>query len=75
MGSELARLHDEGVGYGALDALQGQFLAQFIETERLRYMNIGKGPFTITPHVVAAAAHNVQGSRAYAYATIACLVC
>ena len=45
MGSELARLHDEGVGYGALDALQGQFLAQFIETERLRYMNIGKGPF------------------------------
>jgi len=45
MGSELARLHDEGVGYGALDALQGQFLAQFIEAERLRYMNIGKGPF------------------------------
>ncbi len=45
MGSELATLHDEGVGYGALDALQGQFLAQFIETERLRYMNIGKGPF------------------------------
>ena len=46
MGSELARLHEEGVGYGALDALQGQFLAQFIETERLRYKNIGKGPFT-----------------------------
>ena len=45
MGSELARLRDGGVGYGALDALQGQFLAQFIETERLRYMNIGKGPF------------------------------
>jgi hypothetical protein len=45
MGSELAQLHDEGVSYGALDALQGQFLAQFIEAERLRYMNIGKGPF------------------------------
>jgi hypothetical protein len=45
MGSELARLHEQGVGYGALDALQGQFLAQFIETERLRYMNLGKGPF------------------------------
>ncbi len=44
-GSELARLHEQGVGYGALDALQGQFLAQFIETERLRYMNLGKGPF------------------------------
>ena len=45
MGSELARLHDEGLGYEALDALQGQFLSQFIETERLRYKNIGKGPF------------------------------
>jgi hypothetical protein len=45
MGSELARLHDEGAGYSALDALQGQFLAQFIETERQRYKNIGKGPF------------------------------
>ena len=44
-GSELAQLYEQGVGYAALDALQGQFLAQFIETERLRYMNIGKGPF------------------------------
>jgi hypothetical protein len=44
-GSEFVQLHDQGVGYAALDALQGQFLAQFIETERLRYMNIGKGPF------------------------------
>jgi hypothetical protein len=45
MGSELAQLHEQGVGYAALDALQGQFLARFIETERLRYMNLGKGPF------------------------------
>jgi len=45
MGSELAQLSEQGVGYGALDALQGKFLAQFIETERLRYMNLGKGPF------------------------------
>jgi hypothetical protein len=44
-GSELAQLHQQGVGYAALDALQGLFLAQFIEAERLRYMNIGKGPF------------------------------
>jgi hypothetical protein len=44
-GSELGQLHDQGVGYAALDALQGQFLAQFIEAERLRYLNIGKGPF------------------------------
>ncbi|HTS52250.1 MAG TPA: hypothetical protein VMH26_03160 [Burkholderiales bacterium] len=42
-GSELAMLHGEGVGYPVLDALQGQFLAQFIETERLRYQNIGQG--------------------------------
>jgi hypothetical protein len=41
-GSELARLYDEGVGYPVLDALQGQFLAQFIESERLRYQNWGK---------------------------------
>jgi hypothetical protein len=44
-GSELALLHEEGVAYPVLDALQGQFLAQFIETERLRYMNIGQGQF------------------------------
>jgi len=45
MGSELAQLHEQGVSYAALDALQGQFLAQFIENERLRYMMLGKGSF------------------------------
>ena len=43
-GSQLARLHDEGAGYAVLDALQSQFLAQFIEQERMRYMNWGHGP-------------------------------
>jgi hypothetical protein len=42
-GAELARLKEQGVPDGALDALQGQFLAAFIETERLRYQNLGKG--------------------------------
>ena len=32
------------LSYPVLDALQGQFLAQFIEVERLRYMNLGKAP-------------------------------
>jgi hypothetical protein len=41
-GSELARLHEAGVGYPVLDALQAQFLAQFIESERLRYQGLGK---------------------------------
>jgi hypothetical protein len=40
-GSELARLYGQGVGYPVLDALQGQFLAQFIESERMRYQNWG----------------------------------
>ena len=40
-GSELARLYGQGVGSPVLDALQGQFLAQFIESERLRYQNWG----------------------------------
>ena len=43
-GSELARLKEQGVPDGALDALQGQFLAAFIESERMRYQNLGKGP-------------------------------
>lgn len=43
-GSRLARLHDEGLSDEVLDALQAQFLAQFIEAERLRYQNWGKGP-------------------------------
>jgi len=41
-GSELARLHEAGVDYSVLDALQAQFLAQFIEYERLRYQSLGK---------------------------------
>ena len=44
LGSELARLHTEGASDAVLDALQAQFLAQFIEAERLRYQNWGKGP-------------------------------
>jgi len=43
-GSLLAHLHDEGLTDPVLDALQAQFLAQFIEAERLRYQNWGKGP-------------------------------
>ena len=43
-GSELARLHGEGASYAVLDALQAQFLAQFIDAERMRYQNWGKGP-------------------------------
>jgi len=42
-GSLLALLHEEGVADPVLDALQGQFLARFIEAERLRYQNIGQG--------------------------------
>ena len=42
-GSMLGLLHERGVAYPVLDALQGQFLAQFIEVERLRYQNIGQG--------------------------------
>jgi hypothetical protein len=43
-GAELARLKEQGVPNRALDALQGRFLAAFIEAERLRYQNLGKGP-------------------------------
>lgn len=43
-GAQLARLKERGVPNRALDALQGRFLAMFIETERLRYQNLGKGP-------------------------------
>jgi len=43
-GSRLAQLKEEGVSDAALDALQAQFLAQFIEAERLRYQNLGHGP-------------------------------
>ena len=43
-GSRLAHLKAEGLSDAVLDALQAQFLAQFIEAERLRYQNWGKGP-------------------------------
>ena len=43
-GSLLAHLRDEGLSGAVLDALQAQFLAQFIEAERLRYQNWGHGP-------------------------------
>ena len=42
-GSLLGNLHEQGVAYPVLDALQGKFLAQFVEAERLRYQNIGQG--------------------------------
>ena len=47
-GSRLARLKEEGLSDAVLDALQAQFLAQFIEAERLRYQNMGKGPGSMT---------------------------
>lgn len=43
-GSRFVQLHDQGVSDTVLDTLQAQFLAQFIEAERLRYQNWGKGP-------------------------------
>ena len=42
-GSELAELSDRGVPAAALDALQAQFLAEFIEAQRLHYLHWGKG--------------------------------
>jgi hypothetical protein len=43
-GSELAHLSEQGVSYPVLDALQTQFLSQFIVNQRIRYLNWGKGP-------------------------------
>jgi len=43
-GSLLAQLREQGVSAAVLDAIQSRFLAQFIEAERLRYQNWGKGP-------------------------------
>jgi hypothetical protein len=43
-GSRLAALHRQGVPDPALDALQAKYLAQFVEYQRLRYQNWGKGP-------------------------------
>ena len=44
LGAELARLRDQKVPDSVLDALQAQFLASFIEAERMRYQNLGKRP-------------------------------
>jgi len=44
-GSELAHLHADGVPDPVLDALQRKALAEFIEFQRLRYVNSGKGSF------------------------------
>jgi hypothetical protein len=38
-GSQLARWRGEGVSDAVLDAIQGRFLAQFVELDRLRYQN------------------------------------
>jgi hypothetical protein len=43
-GSQLAELHAQGVPEPVLDALQEQYLAQFVEYQRQRYQNWGKGP-------------------------------
>ncbi|HZR02268.1 MAG TPA: hypothetical protein VFA81_03735 [Burkholderiales bacterium] len=43
-GSELAYLGQQGVPDAVLDELQTAFLSQFVETERLRYQNLGKSP-------------------------------
>ena len=43
-GSRLAALRQEGVPDPVLDALQEQYLAQFIEFQRLRFQNLGSGP-------------------------------
>jgi hypothetical protein len=42
-GSELATLHRNGVPDTVLDALQRKYLAEFIEFNRVRYQNWGKG--------------------------------
>jgi hypothetical protein len=43
-GSALARLREAGVPGPVLDEIQTVFLGQFVEIERLRYQNWGKGP-------------------------------
>ena len=43
-GSELAQLRVDGVPDPVLDAIQNNFLSQFVQLERLRYQNLGKGP-------------------------------
>lgn len=43
-GSELARLRQEGIPDPVVDELQVAFVGQFVEIQRLRYQNLGKGP-------------------------------
>jgi hypothetical protein len=43
-GSELAQMRVDGVPDAVLDAIQDQFLSQFVALERLRYLHIGNGP-------------------------------
>ena len=43
-GSELAALHQQGVPDLVLDAIQEQYLAQFVEYQRLRWQLSGHGP-------------------------------
>jgi hypothetical protein len=43
-GSELAALHQQGVPDLVVDAIQEQYLAQFVEYQRLRWQNSGHGP-------------------------------
>jgi hypothetical protein len=44
-GSELAALHQQGVPDLVVDAIQEQYLAQFVEYQRLRYQLWGPRPF------------------------------
>src|SRR5262249_28811843 len=43
-GSELAALHQQGVPDLVVDAIQEQYLAQFVEYQRLRWQLSGHGP-------------------------------
>jgi len=43
-GSELARLRAEGIPDPVVDEIQIAFVGQFVEVQRLRYQNLGKGP-------------------------------
>jgi hypothetical protein len=45
-GSTLAYMHQEGVSDAVLDALQAKFLSQYIDIQRLRYQQYGKGSRT-----------------------------
>lgn len=42
-GSQLAQMRKDGVPDAVLDALQRKYIAEFIEFNRMRYQNLGKG--------------------------------